>query len=60
MRTEKEIKSKIKEIVGDSENFTTDNFGSLEADSGYYEERYSESLSEITLIEFKKWLLGEK
>ena len=59
MRTEKEIKSKIKEIVGDSENFTTDNFGSFESDNGNYWERYSEYLSERTLIEFKNWLLEE-
>jgi len=58
MRTEKEIKSKIKEIIKDSNNFTIS--GSLSSDGGFYEETYSKSLSEKTLIEFKKWLLEEK
>jgi len=57
MKTELEIKNKIKEIVGDCDNFTTNNFGSWESDYGDYSERYSEYLSERTLIEFKNWLL---
>jgi hypothetical protein len=55
-RTKKEIDDKIKELISDSDNFTSDNYGSEAADNGIYELYYSEFASEITLNNFVKWL----
>lgn len=55
-RTIKEIENKIKELVKDSDNFTSDNYGSEAGDNGYYEIYFSETASELTLIEFTNWL----
>ena len=57
MRTEKEIESRIKEIVSNADNFTSDNYGSEAADNGIYELFYSEFAAENTLNNFKNWLL---
>lgn len=59
MRTEKEIDKKIKELIGDSDNFTSDNFGSEGHSNGYYEVNFSEFASENTLRKFADWMLGK-
>lgn len=55
-KTKEEIEKKIKELVEDSDNFTSDNYGSESADNGYYEIYYSEFTTEDTLTNFVNWL----
>lgn len=55
-KTKEEIENKIKELVEDSDNFTSDNYGSEAADNGYYEIYYSEFATENTLNNFVNWL----
>lgn len=55
-KTKEEIEKKIKELVEDSDNFTSDNYGSESADNGYYEIYYSEFATENTLTNFVNWL----
>ena len=55
-RTDKEIEAEIKRICDDSDNFTSDNYGSEAADNGFFEIYYSEYLSEKTLTNFLNWL----
>jgi hypothetical protein len=59
-RTEKEIRAKIKELIGDSSNFTSDNYGSEAADNGFHEVYFSEWSSQETLEKFVEWLYGKK
>jgi hypothetical protein len=59
-RTKKEIEDKIREIVDDSDNFTSDNYGSEGADNGFYEVYYSKFATENTLKEFIEWLFENK
>jgi len=60
MKSKEEVEKKIKEIVKDSDNFTSDNYGSEAADNGFYEVNYSEWSSEETLKRFAEWLLDKK
>lgn len=55
-KNKEEIEKKIKELVEDSDNFTSDNYGSEAADNGYYETYYSEFATENTLTNFINWL----
>lgn len=57
MRTKEEINKKIKELCSDSENFTSNNYGSLACDMGFYETHFSEYATEETLRRFVIWLL---
>ena len=56
MKTKIEIEDKIKEIVSDSDNFVSDNYGSEACDNGEYEERFSEYMTTKTLNGFVEWL----
>lgn len=56
MKSEKEIKKKIAELVKDGDNFTSDNYGSEAADNGFAETYYSEYKTEETLTKFAEWL----
>ena len=56
MKTKEEIKKKIEEIVKDSDNFTSDNYGSESADNGIYEIYYSKFAASKTLNDFVEWI----
>jgi hypothetical protein len=56
VRTNKEIKEKIEELISDSSNFITDNYGSEGADNGYFEIYFSVYTTKNTLENFVNWL----
>ena len=56
----KEIQKKIKELVDDEDNFTSDNYGSESADNGFFEVYYSEYNAEETFNKFVEWLFNKK
>jgi hypothetical protein len=59
-RSKEEIEAKIEELCENSDNFTSDNYGSLAADEGYYELSFSTYATENTLREFVNWLYDKK
>lgn len=59
-RSKEEIEKELKRICEDSDNFTSDNYGSESADNGIYELNYSEFATENTLRNFLKFLFEEK
>ena len=56
MKSKKEIKDKIEEIVSDSDNFVIDHDGTESADNGIYEIYFSEMSATDTLNRFVEWL----
>ena len=60
LRTDEEIQKKIKELVDDEDNFTSDNYGSESADNGFFEVYYSEYNAEETFNKFVEWLFNKK
>jgi len=59
-RTKEEIENKIKEILEDGDNFTSDNYGTESADNGFYVTYYSEFATENTLRNFVDWLFKNR
>lgn len=60
MKTDKEIKEKIKELSSDLDNFCYDNYGSEAADNGEFEISFSKYATEKTLTDFVIWLNEEE
>lgn len=61
VRTDEEIEKYIAETCNNnnSDNFTSDNYGSEAADNGDFEIYYSEYASIETLRKFVKWLTNK-
>lgn len=59
VRTDKEIEDYITKICRNSDNFTSDNYGTEAADNGEFEIYYSEYSSTNTLKNFVEWLTND-